>query len=41
MRPTVLVTGANGFTGHYFAHYLGKRGVATRAMYYPPDGKPE
>ena len=41
MDRTVLVTGANGYTGHYFSRYLAERGVATRAMYYPPDGKPD
>jgi nucleoside-diphosphate-sugar epimerase len=41
MSPKVLVTGANGFTGSYFCRYLAERGLATRGMYYPPDGAPE
>ena len=41
MKPTVLVTGANGFTGSYFCQYLAQRGILTRGMYYPPDGVPE
>jgi nucleoside-diphosphate-sugar epimerase len=40
MNPTVLVTGANGYTGNYFAKYLADRQIPTRAMYYPPDGVP-
>jgi nucleoside-diphosphate-sugar epimerase len=41
MQSKAFVTGANGFTGRYFCQYLAEKGVATRAMYYPPDGKPE
>jgi dihydroflavonol-4-reductase len=41
MKPTILITGANGYTGHFFTHYLGRKGLAVRAMYYPPDGKPD
>jgi dihydroflavonol-4-reductase len=40
MEPTTLVTGANGFTGGYLCRHLAERGVATRGMYYPPDGVP-
>jgi dihydroflavonol-4-reductase len=40
MRPTALVTGANGYTGGHLCRYLAERGVPTRAMYYPPDGAP-
>lgn len=41
MKPTVLVTGANGYTGKHLALYLAKRGVPTRGMYWAPDGEPE
>ena len=41
MRPTVLVTGANGYTGRYLARYLATRGTPTRAMYWVPDGEPD
>lgn len=41
MKPTVLVTGANGYTGSQFCQYLSREGVSARAMYYPPDGEPE
>jgi dihydroflavonol-4-reductase len=41
MKPKTLVTGANGYTGSYFCRYLADRGVPTRGMYYPPDGKPD
>lgn len=41
MNPTVLVTGANGYTGYWFCKYLAEKGVKTRGMYYPPDGKPD
>lgn len=41
MKPKVLVTGANGYTGSWFCRYLAERGWPTRGMYYPPDGKPE
>ncbi|MEE9294096.1 MAG: NAD-dependent epimerase/dehydratase family protein [Phycisphaerae bacterium] len=41
MDQTVLVTGANGYTGYYFSRYLAERGVGVRAMYYPPDGEPD
>lgn len=40
MQPTALVTGANGFTGSRFCQYLARSGVATRGMYYAPDGAP-
>ncbi len=40
MKPTALVTGANGFTGSRFCQYLAHRGVGTRGMYYEPDGAP-
>ncbi len=41
MTPTVLVTGANGYTGKYMCEYLAQQGVATRGMYWPPDGEPD
>lgn len=41
MKPLVLVTGANGFTGSRFCMYLAEKGVPTRGMYYPADGEPE
>ena len=41
MKPKVLVTGANGYTGSLFCRYLAERGWPTRAMYYPPDGAPD
>ena len=41
MKPTALVTGANGFTGKNLSRYLAEHGVPTRAMYWPPDGEPE
>ena len=41
MIPKILVTGANGYTGDYFCRYLADRGISTRGMYYPPDGKPD
>jgi nucleoside-diphosphate-sugar epimerase len=41
VSATVLVTGANGFTGSWFCQYLAKRGTATRGMYWEPDGEPE
>ena len=41
MKPTVLVTGANGFTGRNFCQYLARRGVPTRGLYWAPDGKPD
>ena len=41
MKPKVLVTGANGFTGNYFCKFLAERGIPTRGMYYPPDGEPD
>ena len=41
MQPTVLVTGANGYTGYWFCKYLAEKGIKTRGMYYPPDGVPD
>jgi 2-alkyl-3-oxoalkanoate reductase len=41
MKPKILVTGANGYTGSYFAKYLAERQIPTRGMYYPPDGAPD
>lgn len=41
LKPTVLVTGANGYTGKHLCQYLARAGVATRAMYWAPDGVPE
>ena len=41
MRPTVLVTGANGYTGSNLCQYLARKGVPTRAMYWAPDGEPK
>ena len=41
MTAKILVTGANGYTGDYFCRYLADRGIPTRGMYYPPDGKPD
>src|SRR5688500_935332 len=41
MKPKILVTGANGYTGDYFCRYLAGRNIPTRGMYYPPDGKPD
>ena len=41
MSPTVLVTGANCFTGSWFCRYLAQRGTATRGMYLAPDGEPD
>lgn len=41
MSATVLVTGANGFTGSWFCRYLARRGTATRGMYWAPDGEPD
>jgi nucleoside-diphosphate-sugar epimerase len=41
MNPTVLVTGANGYTGGNLCRYLAARGIPVRAMYWAPDGKPE
>ena len=41
MRPTVLVTGANGYTGRNLAQHLASRGTPTRAMYWAPDGEPD
>ena len=41
MRPTVLVTGANGYTGSHLARFLARRGFATRGMYWEPDGLPD
>ena len=40
MKPNVLITGANGFTGFWFCKYLAEKGIPTRGMYYPPDGEP-
>ena len=41
MEATVLVTGANGYTGRNLVRYLASRGTSTRAMYWPPDGEPD
>ncbi|UCG86407.1 MAG: NAD-dependent epimerase/dehydratase family protein [Gemmatimonadota bacterium] len=41
MQGKILVTGANGYTGYYFSKYLAEKGLPVRAMYYPPDGKPD
>ena len=41
MRPSVLVTGANGYTGSWFCRYLAQKGIATRGMYWAPDGEPD
>jgi len=41
MNPTVLVTGANGFTGSRLCRYLAERDIPVRAMYWPNDGVPE
>ena len=41
MRPGVLVTGANGYTGSWLSKYLAQRGVKLRAMYWAPDGEPD
>jgi nucleoside-diphosphate-sugar epimerase len=41
MKPKVLITGANGYTGSLFCRYLAERGWPTRGMYYPPDGAPD
>jgi dihydroflavonol-4-reductase len=40
MKPSVLVTGANGYTGGNFCRFLAERDVPTRAMYYTPEGEP-
>lgn len=41
MEPKILVTGANGYTGSHLCQYFARRGVPTRAMYWPPDGEPD
>ena len=41
MNPTILVTGANGFTGSRLARYLAQRDILVRAMYWPDDGEPD
>lgn len=41
MKPKVLVTGANGYTGRNLCQFLARQGVATRAMYWAPDGEPD
>ncbi len=41
MKPTSLVTGANGYTGMMLSQYLAKKGIPTRGMYYAPDGAPD
>jgi len=41
MTPSVLVTGANGYTGGRLCQYLAERGVPTRGMYWAPDGEPD
>jgi len=40
VTPKVLVTGANGYTGSNLCRYLAAKGIATRAMYWAPDGEP-
>lgn len=40
MKPKVLVTGANGYTGSNLCQYFARKGVPTRAMYWAPDGEP-
>ncbi len=41
MSPRVLVTGANGYAGSWFCRYLAHKGIATRGMYWAPDGAPD
>ena len=41
MKPKVLITGANGFTGRNFCLYLARKGVPTRGMYWEPEGRPD
>ena len=41
VKPSVLVTGANGYTGSFLCRYLARKGVPTRGMYWPPDGEPD
>ncbi|MFO1038295.1 MAG: NAD-dependent epimerase/dehydratase family protein [Geminicoccaceae bacterium] len=41
MKPTTLVTGANGFTGSFMCQYYAQLGIPTRGMYYEPDGRPD
>jgi len=41
VKPNVLVTGANGYTGANLCQYLARHGQQVRAMYWGPDGKPE
>jgi nucleoside-diphosphate-sugar epimerase len=41
MKSTVLVTGANGYTGSRLCDYLAERGVPVRAMFWPADGEPK
>jgi len=40
VKPQVLVTGANGYTGYQMCKYLTGRDVPTRGMYWEPDGRP-
>ena len=37
----ILITGANGYTGYWFSRILVDKGERLRAMYYPPDGRPD
>ena len=41
MRAVALVTGANGYTGSHLCRYLAAKEIATRGMYWEPDGLPD